>query len=266
MSWIEFSTLKMQKFVVPATIRQIIAVYYRIGIWRNTDEEKVYCKWARRSMFIIFQFTFLPALAVGAFQSDDMDDSVLLIAVVLQCSILNVKMMYVLVKESEIREFITDIGEFTIQDLEEFERANGKLKTLMNFARLFVGMSVVAAFLLLSFPLISKQKMLPLSIGFPLQWHNKSDFGYIVAYVYLMLAIALNIVSSLLTVVIWYLMMNCSLQYRNLAAQFKGGGSVRSEAENKKNSETKRVNHFLVNLIASIRTHRNVYGYTLSLM
>lgn len=253
----------MYKVTVPDTIRQIMAFYYRFGIWCNTEKESVYCRWVRRSAFIIFQFTILPSLAVGAIQSDGMDDAVLLTSFVLQCSDLYVKMVYALVKQSEICKFINEIGEFAIQDREEFLLAKEKLKILMNFVRFLIGMCVVAGFLLLSFPIISNQKILPVSISFPLQWDERSDFGYIVAYIYIIVEVVLSIVSSLLTIVIWYLMLSCSIQYRTLGTQFRSGGLIGSMAtptEKKKITETEKRTYFLANLIASVITHRNIYG------
>lgn len=244
---------KMYKIEVPATIQQIILVYYRFGIWRN-KEESLYFKWTRRSIYIVFQFTFLLSLAVGAFQSNSMDDSILLAALVLQCSILNVKMIYALLKGSEIFQFIHDIGVYTIHDHKEFLLAKSKLKLLMDFARFFVGMSIVAAFLLLTFPLFSKT--LPLNISFPLDW-RVSRIAFMLAYVYLLLEMVLNVVSSLLTIFIWFLMMNCSIQYRKLKHRLRFNGSNGESLSALQKSSGMR-SLFLQDLIESIKIHRNI--------
>lgn len=257
----------MYNIKVPTTIKQIITIYHRFGIWQN-NEENIYRKWARRSIIIILQFTFLPSLAVGALQSDSMDDSMLLSALVLQCSILNAKMWYILLKESDILEFIYDMGVYTIHSHEEFIDAKKKLKRLMNFARFFVGMSFAGGFLLLGFPLISiKSKTLPLNISFPLNW-KESIFNFSVAYLYMLILIVLNIASSLITIFIWFLMMNCSIQYRNLRYLFKSSALMTTQVatvpisrQRKLISESGKQNLFLLDLIGAIKIHRNIQEY-----
>lgn len=93
-------------------------------------------------------------------------------------------------------------------------------------------------------PFIGVEKKLFFSIGFPLDWKN-NEFDYCIGAAFIFTQMFLSRIALLVSVMIWYLLMNCGLQYVALGHQIKNMGAIKSvdkKANKRKISNIERDN------------------------
>lgn len=253
----------MYHIEIDNTINKLLAIFHQFGMWRNGDEI-VFLKMGRKLIYLIFHVSFFISLASGCFLSDDKNESTLLGAVASTTIVLIMKLICILWKKKEILALLRNIVTHSIADHEEFVRVSKKLKKFKNFIffYLFMLCAQLVFVAVICLPVFSAKKRLPLNIGFPSNWKN-SEIVYWLAVVYLMCSIIMSIVCSFLTIIIWYIMINCSINYEKLEKQFKCMGEI--EAIQRKFSKAEKQKLFLQNLIDLVKTHRNIKKYYTSL-
>nr|QGW45382.1 odorant receptor 9 [Bradysia odoriphaga] len=212
----------MHYIEVHTFINQILSVFYRIGFWTREDEKspiKLRIKW----FYVIYHSMVVMSAGMASLQNENKDDSILLIETALVNAVLTVKLWLTMWKQRKICELLEQICSFTVRDRETFEFVNGKLKKFINLIKIFIWIVVSLATCEVMAPFVGEKKLF-FNIALPFDW-KKNDFNYLLANAYICSEIILACLSILMTIVLWYIMFNCSLRYQVLGIHIKKMGS-----------------------------------------
>lgn len=241
-------------------MRQMMSFLYRIGFWHRG--KGIISPIARRIhlLYCIYYFIFFISLVVGAFTSDNGDDSVILVEAALIVAVMSIKMWFIMWKQKQIIDLLNRISVFSIRNYDDYNFVNGKLRRLMEFAKVFlliVGVANVCITIVV--PLLGNEKNLFVKVAFPLDWKN-SDIAFFLANAFVSMGIFLTMPMLLLSIMIWYLMFCCSLRYKILGNDIRNMG-VKVKCNKKWNQDQKNQNVFLCDLNISINAHLHIKKY-----
>lgn len=240
-------------------MKQIIGVFYLLNIWQT---ESTVSREVTKVLYLLVYSTFLLSLLAGAVLSDDRDDSIFLTAVALEVVNLLMKLRFILWQQETICAFIENIGTHSVTDLEDYLAINRKVNSFMKFVTVFFLMAFIGftPVFIFCWPIFSEEKKLPLNIAFPLDWRN-SQYAYWTAYVYLMYCLLFSMICLIVTVITWYLMMNCSIKYESLGRELRLMGISNRKW---KLTEIKKMEIFFGELVRLIESHQNLKKYFMS--
>lgn len=233
-------------------INQIISLFYRFGLWHRGDEATV--RESRLKLFYsCYYFLFPISLVTGAFSSDNPDDFVFLLEVAIGTTVLAVKILYIIWRKEQILELLNRICVYSVEDHEGLTIVNNKLKMLMKFVAIFIPFVwFTGVCCVLVAPFLGSERSLFFNIAFPLDWKN-NEIAYWITFVFLVTQVILSLILSLFGVIIWYIMINCSLRYDILGHQIKNMGvlkEVEETANKRKVLDSEKENTFLCDLIS----------------
>lgn len=213
----------------------MIALFYKLIVWQN--EKTLLGKVAKFFCFLIYSSFFI-SLVCGVYLSDDKNESIFLAAMSLAVGVIIVKLNYMLWLQEEIYNFIYDIGTHSMTDEKEFLKCTKKIDNFMNFVTAFLTMTLFGVIPIFVFclPIFSNEKKLPLKIAFPWNYRH-NECAYWAAYFYTLFGYLYTLVCMLVTIIIWYVMLNCSIKYESLANQFRNMSFIGT-----RNITTKSVN------------------------
>ncbi|XP_037031980.1 uncharacterized protein LOC119071247 [Bradysia coprophila] len=258
---------------VDKLFQQIIKMFYLTGIWQS-DIELNSRKMCKKLFFTCFSALFPLFFAVNVFLCADRNESIFSAQTTIVATVIYVKFLYLLFKKQEILAFLNDpIVVHSIGNREQYQRTNKKIKKFMRFVRPYcVAMSLTTVLLItIKLPIFSTDKGLPAFISF--SW-NDSEIVYWVAYLFVSLSQVLYCTANFITVLIWYILLNYSLEYHLLGNELKNlGVTTKTKTnEDEKNEKQKKVgknarskktsvqesNKFIENLIVLVKAHRNL--------
>lgn len=150
--------------------------------------------------------------------------------------------------------------------IESTKQANKKIKKFINFVTLYLLMVVVGVVfgIVSCLPLFSYEKKLPFFISFPFNF-NYSEIVYWIAYTFIALGGVCCVASNLITVIIWYIMLNYSVEYEVLENKLRNLGVNKTNKTTNvkltKNSRKSLQNSFQKDLVTLIKDHRYTYEY-----
>lgn len=242
----------------------IIDILNKVGIWKKFEESKNR-EVKRKLLYILSFFPFQILLALYAFLSDDKNQSLFLTEMVIGCMVLNVKLMYLLWKKGEILHFLHDsIDSNSILESGDKLQAK-KIKNFIKFvqAYLFLIATTAVVYTVSFLPFFSSEKKLPFFITISFEW----EYGiiiYWVAYLFLAWGVTLCVLSNLIAAIIWYIMLNYSIQYQKLGSQFRNLGANRtykSVRPIEKMLKLQNQNSFLRDFIGLVKSHQKLSKY-----
>lgn len=245
----------MYNIEVPKRIHQIVSLFYFIGLWQ-AENVSDFRKWITKILFLVVFVYYPVSLAAGAFTNDNENEKMFLVGLSITIFVLAVRLYYILWKKDEILGFIRKLGAHSIRDLDQFKQIKNKIRILINCVTALELMLVfaVSAMTIITLPIFSNEKKLPLDIYFPLDWkHN--EFYYWIGFLFVDYEMVSAIVTSLLNAIVWYLMMSCAIKYQTLSTDFKYFGHVSSG----KIGESKHLFH--ADLIILIKNHLDLQEY-----
>lgn len=204
-------------------------------------------------------------IASGAFLTNDIKESLFLCEIGIGTIVVMVKLFYLLWQKEKIFEFLHDsiVNDSILQHSDNVE-INKKKQNFMKFADVYLFMIAIAVILFIfsALPIFSIQKKLPLYITF--SWNSKHDvIIYWMAYVFATWAILLSSASTVISVIIWYIMLNYSIKYQLLGNQFRNLGSIEATVQLRENPNGGKGNLFVQDLIGVVRTHQYLSEYKL---
>ncbi len=244
----------MQSTQIHKVIDQMITFLYRIRLWHRGDEATVkdlLIKW----IYCIYYLMLPISLVMGAINSDNKDDCIFLTEVTIAVAVLSIKFSFLIWRQNQILELLNLICIFIVQDHDDFVLVNKKLLKLMKFAKVFlIAILAAACFALAIAPFIGNEKSLLFNIAFPFDWRN-NEIAYLLVIAFQVSELILSIIVMFFSVMIWYLMLNCSLRYEVLGSGLTKMGRAR------KVSDKENQNHFLVDLKALIDNHSHIREY-----
>nr|QGW45419.1 odorant receptor 46 [Bradysia odoriphaga] len=209
---------------VDETIQRFIKMFYQVGMWQR-DDESMLRKVAKKLFHTIFGASYPIFLLTNSFLCDDRSESIYSIQLTIIGLFLYVKYLYVLFKKREILALLYDKNVIhATENREEYEQNKRKIGKFMKFVRPFVLSIFITCPLLVvvKLPIFSDDKTLPMFISFT--WNN-SEIIYWVAFCYLALALLLYAIAIQITILIWYIMFNYSIEYEMLGNRLRNLGT-----------------------------------------
>ncbi len=213
--------------------------------------------------------SFVTSLLSGSYLSNDSEESIFLLAIGIGNFVQVFRMFKLISAKSSILDFLHDLSSHSTSDSEEFVRINTKLK---NFVKLSLGFLLVggmALFCAAIIPLVSNEKILMVNVAFPLDWKNDS-FSFWIAYLFVMGGCMYGVFSFVFVIIVWYLMINCTIKYEILGNHLRRMG-LRNDDETSetqsalktkaKTSEVDRQQLYHKDLIKAIKSHLNINRY-----
>lgn len=235
----------MYSIQIRSVINRLTFLFYRIGLWQAGDGET-----GIKFFYIIYHLLFIVSLMTGAITNVRREKVIFLVEVAIAAAVVWVKLCLLITKQQEILDLLNRVCVFMIRDNESVTFVNGKLDAFSKFSNIFCVTAVVGGcFEAIVLPCLGSERTLFLEIGFPLDWKN-SVIAYLLASVFLLTEYMLSIAVIFSSIIIWYLLLNCSLRYQVLGNDCKNMMLV-----TRKMSTRDLRNHFFVNLKAAIGAH-----------
>lgn len=251
----------MHSIQINSIIERMISFFYCIRFWHRGDVATVRelrIKW----FYCIYHFLFVVSLVMGAIQSDNKDDCIFLAETAVTAAVLLLKLWVLIWKQKQILDLFNRICIFSVRSQADFVCFNDKLQKFMKFVKVFVICVFVGVFLAIILPFLGSEKILFLKIAFPLDWKN-NKFAFHLANAFVITEILLTLTAFFFSVMIWYLMLNCSVRYEVLGNWLTKLGHLNEEFREKKVTilDKQKQNFFLVDLTASIDDHLHIREY-----
>lgn len=236
-------------------LNQIIAMYYSLHIWQR--EGTSYLQVIVKLFYYALHLSYVMAVFLGIFLCED-NEIIFQIAVFLAYLVINVKLYYILWKQIDICSFLYEICSHSVSNSIDVMEINRKINVFVRFATYFLIMAALGTvpFFCFRLPIFSSQRKLPLTIGFPLNWRN-NVFYYWTAYFYVTINHFLTAVYLSSTVIIWYIMINCSIKNESLGRQL-GNLGTNTVIANAKISEAEKRKLYLHEYIDFIRNYQKM--------
>lgn len=253
---------KMFSIEVDETVNQIKNSFYRLGLW-HAGEETTRKETARKLFFSIYTVLLPISLLSGvSLTVERLEDSLFLIEAAIMTVIMSVKLFYIIWRKDEILQMLDRIGMYSTKHASESKRINGKLNHFMSLMKIFFSCSVLIAICaLLIVPFLGSEKKLFFNIGFPLDWQH-SEFAYWIAFTFILTEVILSAISVLFSIIVWYLFLNCSLRFQLLGHDLRSMGVIEevvdSSGKKRKVSKLEMENQFSKDLVAAVKSHREI--------
>ncbi len=230
-----------------------MGIFYRMGIWSDTATIGDQC---RKHFYFIYFVSLVLSVALGALNTDDTDEGVFLTVASVILGVQAYRMWIIIWGRNKLLLLLHQICEYSTYDRRESVQINQKLNIFMKIGGYFVlGLAITYIFGFVLYP-ITSGKHLILNIAFPLDRHN-SEVAFWMAYAFLDGAIFLAVVCFVCNIIILYLMLNISCEYKILGNQLRRMGTIRT---NLKVSLAAQRQLFYKDFIAAIQTYDKING------
>lgn len=241
-------------------INHMMSLFYFLGLWHRDDEPTV-----RETMvklfFSIYYFLFPMSVMGGGILTDDKNESVFLVEISIISAVMSVKVLYIIWKKDAIYKILNQCGVFTVEDNEDFKLVNDTLDTFEKIIETIFAIVVVAAlFITVIFPCLVGKPLF--NIAFPLDW-KRNKFAYWLVNTFLFTEVFLYIITLMFSVIIWYLLLTCTLKYQILGNRMRNlGTQTTSEATgNSSRISVTEKKLFTRNLIAAVISYHQIREY-----
>lgn len=252
-------TNRMYKIEIPKTIHQLMEIFYRLGMWSDNNVT-TFGEFCRKLFYLIFYVIFVLSIAIGAYSTDDRDESVFLTVLSVISAVQTYRMWYILWGRNEFLLLVNQIGTYSTYDRKEFSEIKNKLNVLMTFVRFVLLAFIIAAFFAVVLFPITNEKHLIFNIAFPFDYNN-SDVGLWMAAVYLSGGFFCATVCDIITKMVWYLMLSISLEYKVFGGQLRHmGTSIRTSTSHLKVSLAAQQQLFYDDFIVANQTYDKLNG------
>ncbi len=250
----------MYKIEIPKTIHQLMGFFYRLGMW---SEAHTFGEQCMKLFYLIFYVAFGLSVTFGAYVTDDKDVRVFSTVTILVAFVMGYWMWIILWRKNEFLLLVHQIGSHSTYDREEFIRINKKLNALMKFVRYFLlVIAVTDFFAVVVFP-VTTEKHLIINVAVPFVSKN-SEIAYWMAFAILGGGFICTSFCTLLTNLIWYLMLSISFEYKIFGSQLRHmGKSTRTDSTHLKVSLGIQQKRFYEELILAIQSYDKINRYAL---
>lgn len=257
----------MYKIEMNNLISQILQSFYRLGLWDSSDRT-TFSEFGRKLFHCLYMLCFFASLVAAAYLSNDNEDTVYNLAIAVANFLEVFRLFKIICGKNSIVAFLQCLSCHSTSDSKEFVLINKKIKLFARFARcviLFVTFAFAFGMIL---PVVLQQKILVFNVAVPLNWKN-SIFSYLISHAFVLGGCFYGGFSMSISIIIWYLMVNCSIKYEVLGNQLRKLGVENDSKETKLNtvekqvkiSEKEKQKMYLKDLIEAIKTHRNINRY-----
>nr|QGW45377.1 odorant receptor 4 [Bradysia odoriphaga] len=236
-------------------IDQMISIFRRIGLWHGKDRPTAR-QLVLKSLYCIYYLSFMISLSLGARTAGTVDESIFLVEASIMAAVLNIKNWMFLWKQKEIAMLLDRNCVFTIRNEEDFAFYNDKVEKFIKFLKIFACCTLYSFLGCSALPFFGSKKVFFVDIAFPLDWKN-SETGFWMAYIFLVTECIITVLAMAFSIIIWYLLLHCSLRYAILGMEIKKMG--RTEGKVKMSAKEQQV-IFYQDLVASIEGHLHLKG------
>lgn len=255
----------MYQFRVHETINELILLLYRIRLWHSENDKTIRTNLIQIS-FIIY-YSLLPiSLIVGAYETNNTNESIFLILSAVITTVMAVKFCYIIWRKEEILQLLHQLSVYTTDDRGEFDSINEKMNRFMKIAKYyFYAMLFGAVSSQLFVPFLGNEKKLFVNIGFPLDYKT-NDIAFWIAFLFSSSEGILCGISCLFPIIVWYLLINCGLMYKVLGNKLKNIGANRMmdlEGNKVKRSKKEKEMMFRRDLRSAIQSHQDTCEFVL---
>lgn len=208
--------IKMYKIEMHPTLCRILASFYLCGYWQNEKKVSLVRTVGRKLFYTFTMVIFQIVIVICAWISDDNSESLFLVQVEIFAIVMTVKWIYLIRHKDTILFFVSDaIVSHNISDYAVFVEVKKRLNKFMKFVHVYLTTLALVVFVLIisPLPMFSSNKQLPMFINYSIIC-DYSELIYWMIYSSLALQIFLIFVINLLTVIIWYVLLNCSIKYQ----------------------------------------------------
>jgi len=249
----------MYKIEIHPTIDQLIAAFYLFGTWQK-EKSSQFCEVLRKLLFVLNHILLQILIIICMIQTTDKSELIFLTEVEGHIFFLTIKLVFLLWKKADLLTFAQDCTH-TFIEREEFMQATKKITNLMKFVHAYLLMMVVVLMFAVvsSLPIFSSEKKLPLYTNFSFHT-NYDEIIYWLAYAYMLYNLVFIIVLNSITIIIWYVMLNCSIKYQVLGNRLQKLGEAKKTAVEQHSKPEKR-DLYHQDLVCLVKTHQNISEY-----
>lgn len=251
----------MYNIELPKTVNRIIAVFYGLGLWDTQEHQTGYWSTALKMFHFAYYISCVTSIAVKALLTNDTDDSVFLTALAILATVHVFRMLYIILKKNETTKLIHKIGTHTTNDTDEFVRVDNKIKKFMKFGNGFLLACICEVSMVIIFPILSHEKPI-INVAFPFN-------GRIVFWIkqmFVLFGALYSVVCVCLSVIIWYLLLNCAIKYELLGVELRNLGDCKimhpsndcTTVQKLSNLKRQDLENFLGDLIEAVKSHREI--------
>lgn len=240
-------------------VEQTKFLFYLIGLWPGKNRSNFH-KLCLKILNLILPICYMISVLPSSFSSDNMSEIVFISVIFIASLVQAIRWHYFFWKNEEIMKYIHSMGAHSIEDHQDFIQINNKINIFMKCATVyhFMIFCSLVVFNVLTLPIISNTKRLPLNLYFPLNW-KENEISYWIAFTFTGCEIMFISVYSIANTVIWYLMMCCGIKYELLGNEFKNlGTTLGTTTLQTINSVAEKKDIFFKELIAVIKKHQRL--------
>nr|QGW45383.1 odorant receptor 10 [Bradysia odoriphaga] len=247
----------MRSYKIQSEINNMITFFYRIGFWhRGPDASPV--QLIVKLFYCILYSQFTASLVGGAIINPSIGETVFLVETSIITIVFLAKLCFLMWKQNEIVELLNGICIFRIRYDEDFNRVDVKLRKFIKFVKVVVLVTLVACVVEgILIPIIKSGKYLFYKIAFPWDWKT-NDVAYVAAVTFVFIEILMSLAAFFFSIIIWYVLLNCSLRYEVLGNELRKTGSECDIEIESKISGQERKNIFYTDLKESIDNYTQI--------
>ncbi len=257
---------------IDPSIQRIMELYYAVGIWQNNSSGCKSRKFIRVSVFLFFAISYPVAMA-GGLASNDFRDNIIIFTIRVVVAVFAFKGFYIFFKQDEILSLLNST---CIQSVRHNDcLLKNTLHSLHKCCAIFVVLSTLLTLIIiiLSTPLYSYK--LSIYISFPLVYEIRNAAHWM-THSFVLINDLFVFLVSFISSIMWYVILNCSVQYNILGNRLKNVGmrsklnrQIFSKAENLTqdldnrmiSQQTKNRSLFESELIECIEMHKQLEKY-----
>ncbi|XP_037039744.1 putative odorant receptor 71a [Bradysia coprophila] len=242
---------------IHTVIDRTISFFRRIGIWHE-EVGPLMGQLRLKLFYSIYYLFFVISLSIGSITSETADESIFLAEAAIIIAVFTIKIWMLIWKQKQIMRLLNRICVFSIRNDQEYVFFNEKVEKFIKFVTVFSCVTVVVSVGNTIFPFFGNGKLLLLDIAFPLDWKN-SEIGFWMAYIFFFSENVLSFLPFAFSVIIWYLLLHCSLRYKILGMEI-GNMGRRTDGSKVNISVKEQQAIFYQDLVASIEAHLHLRG------
>nr|QGW45415.1 odorant receptor 42 [Bradysia odoriphaga] len=233
-------------------IDQTISIFRRMGFWHGEDRPTA-SQLGLKLFYCIYYTLFPISFAVGIITNEIADEKIFLAEAGIIVVVLTVKIWMLLWKQQQIMGMLNRLCVFLIRSDEAFAFFNERVETFIKFVIAFACATIVGSCVNSIFPFIGNTRSLLIKIAFPLDYKN-SEIGFWMAHIFFTTQNFVTLLGITFSVLIWYLLLHCSLRYEIIRMEIRNMGRITGGAK-LKITEKERHTIFHQKLKESIEDH-----------
>lgn len=247
---------KMYNIEIPSQIHIMIAFLYQFGVWCK-DDVTIY-KSPRKLCYCLCFVAFAVSVTIGSVITDDNDERISLAVISISLFVHSYKIWNLLREQKIILKMIHQLGTHFTNDKKEFFHVENKLQNFMTLFMYFNKTLICTYAIVAVFPLVNDHNLF-FNIAFPLD-RSKSDIAFWISFLFVSGALIVAPLGSLLSSIVWYLMLGFALKYNILGNELKNLG-IRTE-DGMQISGKQQQKLYQKDFITAIQTYEEINRYS----